>query len=61
MSTRWNEQGDMIVEGRGVFRPIGWLVNGGPNDGQMFKDITAAIKEVPHGSFSPIYIQVGEE
>lgn len=60
----FNRDGDMVVETKTIFRPVGWQVNGGPNDGRLVgQDMIADGKSVlgePHGGISPVYIEVGD-
>lgn len=58
MPNHWTPDGVLVVEEKTHLKPVGWLINGGPNDGLMVKEITDALKAVRHGSFSPLYIQL---
>lgn len=60
MANHWSDDGDLVIEERTLFRPVGWLVNGGKNDGLLIANISEAVKKVPHGSFTPLYIQIGD-
>jgi hypothetical protein len=64
MKYRYNENGDLVIESfdgdRIVLRQAGWLINGGPNDGLLVKEITEEHKSVPMGGFSPVYVEVGD-
>ncbi len=59
MANHWTEQGDLVVEDRTVFRRIGWLINGGPYDGAIVKEMKDRHK-IKIGSFTPVYIEVGD-
>lgn len=60
MANHYNEDGDLVVEDRTVFRQVGWLIYGGPNDGLMVKEMSKEHLSAPIGSFAPLYIEVGD-
>lgn len=62
MSAHYAENGDMIVKPPNEIRlrQIGWVINGGPNDGLFVKEITEEHKAVPIGGFAPVYIEIGD-
>lgn len=61
----YDENGDLITRDGQRFRQVGWQVNGGKNDGVLIgRDYARAdvsyIVNHPHGSLSPVYIEVGD-
>lgn len=55
----WLNNGDLRCSGI-TLRRVGWQINGGQNDGQLVKEILPEHRSVPHGSFTPIYIEVDD-
>lgn len=60
-SNHWNEDGDLVIEGTAIFRPVGFLINGGPSNGMLVKEILPSHQITPHGGFSPVYIEIGDD
>lgn len=59
--SKWLNETDMVIENdRVVFRRIGWQVNGGPKDKEIIGEISDFDRSIPHGSFTPIYIELGD-
>lgn len=58
--THWNEDGDLVVLDRRVFRQVGWQILGGPRNG-VFLDMDPDKIDVPHGGLAPVYIEVGDD
>lgn len=56
----WNDNGDMVVVTKTIFRRMGWLIGGGPNDGKVVEEITPEHTSVPVGSFTPLYMELGD-
>lgn len=56
---RWLANGDMLATGI-VLRQVGWIVNGGAKDGTFYKDLAEFDRSLPHGSFTPVYIEIGD-
>lgn len=61
----YNENGDMIAEKGQTFRQVGWQINGGEFDGRLVRldaeETLEKMKTAPHGSISPIYVEVGTD
>ena len=53
----YDANGDMIAREGQKFRRVGWRINGGENDG-IFAHNIEDVQHIPHGSFSPIYVEV---
>lgn len=58
MGNHWTDSIDLVVTEKTTFRPVGWLINGGPNDGLMVNEVTEEHKSAGLDSFSPLYIQI---
>lgn len=62
--TDYDVNGDLIGNKKMRFRQVGWQINGGINDGTIFpEDAENAAKyfKIPHGSVSPVYVQIGTD
>lgn len=61
-NSHYNKNGDMVVKPPNniTLRRVGWIIFGGPNDGLLVKEFTDEHKSVPHGSFAPVYIEIGD-
>lgn len=55
----YDEQGNLVAKEGQKFKQVGWRINGGENDGVLVLD-PIDVHHIPHGSYSPIYIEVGD-
>lgn len=58
----YNENGDLLASEGQAFRQVGWQINGGDNDKvlvPMNDEHMVETLAIPHGGFSPIYVEVG--
>lgn len=53
----YDANGDMIARDGQKFRRVGFQVNGGDWDGEILTKSDAVVP-VPHGSISPVYVEV---
>ena len=64
MENHYDDNGDLVVTEKTTLRQVGWQINGGANDGliigRMDEEKLKARLKIPHGSFSPVYVQVGD-
>jgi hypothetical protein len=60
ISHEHQENGDILVN-HVMLRQIGWVINGGPQDGRFIQMGEDVDRSIPHGGFSPIYVEVGTD
>lgn len=58
-TTHWSPGGDLLADHIRL-RRCAWLVNGGPRHGTFIQDLDQFPKSIPHGSFTPVYFEVGD-
>lgn len=64
-NSSYDSNGDMIPDpDKQRFRRVGWIIDGGPLDGEMFNNLDAlksTFDEVPHGGYAPLYREIGTD
>ncbi len=55
MSNHWNDDGDLVIEEKTLFRQVGWLGQSG--DFYLPEDHAEALAREP-GGFGPVYQQI---
>lgn len=57
----YDEQGNLVAKKDQKFHQVGWMINGGKADGALIpNDRIHLFVNTPHGSLSPLYIEVGD-